>query len=68
MVARCVKLVRVMVTDLVDARPAAYRPLVIRPTSQEYLDVDHVVLLYVLWLVVLRTVENQVARFHLMCL
>ena len=54
-----------MVTDFVDARPAAYRPLVIRPTSQEYLDVDHVVLLDMLWLVVLRTVENKVARLHL---
>ena len=64
-IGRCLKLVRVMVAYLVDARSTPNRPFRGILTTKVYLNVDHIMLLNMLWVVVLSCIENQVSWFHL---
>ena len=60
------ELVRVVVGDLVDARPTTDRSLWRTLTAQKHLNMHHVVLLDMLRVIVLGTVEYQISWFHLL--
>ena len=60
------ELVGLVVGNLIDACPAADRSLGRALSAQKNLNMHHVVLLDMLWIVVLGTVEYQIPRLHLL--